>query len=124
MASTCRRPLLYCNSNGANGRTDREGKCFRSNVSVLASSAGVPVIALSYDPKIDGMMKELGQQTVVRIPDFSMRGDPMMYSEILGCAERISENRAEIVASLGAAAGEMRTRAREDMLFVKSLIGK
>ena len=96
----------------------------RLHAVILASSAGVPVIALSYDPKIDGMMKELGQPYTVRIPDFGTEGAPAMYDDILKCSKQVVEKRNDIVRDLGEATDDMRRRAREDIENIKKLLEK
>ena len=104
----------------------------RLHAVILASSAGAPVIALSYDPKVDGMMKELGQPYSVKVSDFfgnggnggSPSGSPTLSSALTGCAREVEARRPEIVSSLAAATAAMRTRAREDMENVKRLLGK
>lgn len=94
----------------------------RLHAVIMASSAGTPVIALSYDPKVDGMMKELGQPTIVQIPDFTLRENPLLSYEVLDCAKRVMEDRDAIVAALSETAARMRTLALEDMLYTRRIL--
>ena len=100
----------------------------RLHAVILASSAGAPVIARSYDPKVDGMMKELGQPYSVKVSDFfgngGNGGSPSLSSALTDCALEVEARRPEIVSSLASATAAMRTRAREDMENVKRLLEK
>ena len=94
----------------------------RLHAVILASSAGAPVIALSYDPKVDGMMKELGQPYTVKIPDFTLRENPLLSFDVLDCAKQVMGERDAIVASLSETAARMRSLAVEDMLFTRRVL--
>ena len=96
----------------------------RLHAVIFASSAGTPVIALSYDPKVDGMMKQLGQTTVVRIPDFTLRENPLLSYDILDCAKQVMADREQITASLSETAARMRELCREDMLNTRRILKK
>ena len=94
----------------------------RLHAVILASSAGTPVIALSYDPKVDGMMKQLGQPYAVKIPDFTLRENPLLSYDILDCAKQVMDNRDAIAAELSETAARMRNLCREDMLFTRRIL--
>ena len=94
----------------------------RLHAVIFASSAGVPVVALSYDPKVEGMMKQLGQPYTVQMPDFTLRENPLLSYEIIECAGKVMENRDAIVRELSETAVRMRALCREDMENIGRLL--
>lgn len=87
---------------------------------IYASSAGVPVIGLSYDPKVKSLMHELGQDFIVNLE----RDNPAFADRASCFAEEIEKNHSQIAEELKNRAAEMRSRAEEDIKQVCRLIGK
>ncbi|MBE6541834.1 MAG: polysaccharide pyruvyl transferase CsaB [Ruminococcaceae bacterium] len=85
---------------------------------IFASSAGVPVIGLSYDPKVKSLMSELGQDFVVDLD----RNTPVFAEKTLEYIGNIEAGREEITASLRLRADEMRVRALDDIKAVADII--
>ena len=86
---------------------------------IFASSAEVPVIGISYDPKIDAMMKELGQDYLIPAAD-----DPGTAGKLAGYAREVIGSRAAISADLAERAAHMRKLASEDADAVAELLTK
>ena len=89
----------------------------RLHAVIFASSAGVPVIGLSYDPKVDGMMNALGQPYSISLSDTDGIADGIAVA-----VEDVMKNRDAIIASLSEKAKLMREQCREDVRDVMKLI--
>lgn len=87
---------------------------------IFASSAGVPVIGLSYDPKVMSMMRSLGQKLMVDLT----KGDLSFADRVRSYADEVMSNRDAITAALSAKAQEMREKCRFDLAEIKRLIDK
>ena len=89
----------------------------RLHAVIFASSAGVPVIGLSYDPKVDGMMNALGQPYSIKIENTSE-----MAENVISAVDDVMEKREEIIAALAEKAAFMREQCIEDVRDVLKLI--
>ncbi len=88
----------------------------RLHTVIFASAAAVPVIGLSYDPKVESFMNELGQKYSIDLTedDFS--------EKLIGFADEIIEKREQIAAELQQKSEELRRRAEQDVKILKSLL--
>lgn len=91
----------------------------RLHIIIFASSASCPVIGLSYDPKVSGMMAELGQDFVIDMTS----GEPF-EGQLTAYADDVLANGKEIRAALEERAHGMRERCREDMKALHDLLRK
>ena len=89
----------------------------RLHAVIFASSAGVPVIGLSYDPKVDGMMNALGQPYSIKIENTSE-----MAENVISAVDDVMEKREEIITALAEKAAFMREQCIEDVRDVLKLI--
>jgi len=89
----------------------------RLHAMIFASSAGVPVIGLSYDPKIDGIMKALGQPYSISLDDTSAISD-----NVCTAVDAVMQNRDGIAAELARKAEEMRKLCLEDVKAAAELL--
>ncbi len=87
----------------------------RLHALIFASSAGVPIIGLTYDPKVSAMMEELDQP-------FTVNPRSPFKETAEGQIREILADRDRIGLVLTEKAGEMRDRCREDLLAVRSLL--
>ena len=95
----------------------------RLHLVIFASSAGVPVIGLSYDPKVNSMLRQLGQEHCVDLLERKKRKDfTGLAEEIAAHADGVMADRDAIGAMLEAKADEMRTRCREDFARIREMI--
>lgn len=65
----------------------------RLHILIYSACAGIPVIGLSYDPKVDNMMKYMGQ-------NYSLPVSSLTYDKLKPICDEIIENRENIVESL------------------------
>jgi len=93
----------------------------RLHAVIFASSAGVPVIGLSYDPKVEAMMEALGQPYVVCVKEEDVTRE-QIAARVKEDADLVMENREAIVAALGEKAEAMRQACREDVRKVATLL--
>lgn len=92
----------------------------RLHAIIFASSAKIPVIALSYDPKVKSMMSQLGQKYTV-----DLVGNGLDFaSAVKNDVDMVLTSRDEIAADLAVRAEEMRRLCREDLTRIKELLGK
>lgn len=82
----------------------------RLHAVIFASSAGSPVIGLSYDPKVDSMMCALGQPYSIALEDASK-----IAEKVVQAADDVMRNHTEIKNTLADRASEMRVQCREDV---------
>ena len=87
---------------------------------IFASSAGVPVIGLSYDPKVKSMMRCLSQAYMV---DLTL-GSLDFASSVTSYADCVMEKREDIANELSLRADEMREKCRADLLAIKQLLNR
>lgn len=84
---------------------------------IFASSAGTPVIGLSYDPKVSSMMRELGQNYVIDLES----GES--FSPVLsGYVDSVWRDREAIGRDLAERAGKMREKCIADMKAIHGLL--
>jgi len=81
----------------------------RLHILIYAAAATIPVVGLSYDPKIDALMTYLNQPYTVDLTEITA-------DKILEFAAQILENRAEIVATLSQSAQVMKEKATADTM--------
>ncbi len=87
---------------------------------IFASSAGVPVIGLSYDPKVMSMMRSLGQEYMV-----DLTGGELGFADaVTSYADTVMSDRENIADTLAARAGEMREKCRRDICEIKRMLGE
>lgn len=84
---------------------------------IYAAAAGVPLLGLSYDPKIDALLHCLEQPYSY---DAAHADADTLYTAV----EEILQNEAHIRATLTGAAAAMRERCLADVAEAASLIGK
>ena len=82
---------------------------------IYAAAAGVPVIGLSYDPKIDALMKCLGQPYVYD-------SETVTADSLREAAEAVLADEEAIRTQICTAAGEMRARCLEDVAAAAAMI--
>ena len=82
---------------------------------IYAAAAGVPVIGLSYDPKIDALMKCLGQPYVYD-------SETVTADSLREAAEAVLADEEAIRTQICTAAGEMRVRCLEDVAAAAAMI--
>ena len=58
----------------------------------------------------------------MKIPDFTLRENPLLSYDILDCAKQVMDNRDAIAAELSETAARMRNLCREDMLFTRRIL--
>ena len=80
----------------------------RLHMLIFAASCGVPMIGVSYDPKIDAFLDYIGQREYC----FDIR--TIAKGELLEAAERVIANRDKIRSELPRRAEALRTLARAD----------
>ena len=88
---------------------------------IFASSAGTPVIGLSYDPKVSSMMKQLRQPRSLELSEL-LEKPGALSAAIRSAAADILSSRDEIARELAAVAANMRTICKDDMAEVGKLI--
>lgn len=95
----------------------------RLHLVIFASSAGVPVIGLSYDPKVGSMLQQLGQVHCVDLVERKNRKDfDGLSAEVMTHTEAVMENRREIGEFLAEKAAEMRALCREDLDRIRMML--
>jgi len=82
---------------------------------IYASAAAVPVMGLSYDPKIDALMKCLEQPYVYR-------AETVRAGELTEGVRDILAKEEEIRRTLSRASGQMREKCREDLARVRQMM--
>lgn len=90
----------------------------RLHAVIFASSAGVPVIGLSYDPKVSAMMNALEQPYNVGLS--TKTGE--ISKQVINCADEVMQNRDAITQTLAKIAKEMREKCLADVKEVVKLI--
>ena len=95
----------------------------RLHLVIFASSAGVPVIGLSYDPKVNSMLQQLGQEHCLDLMERKSRKDfAGAAEEITAHADSVMASRCETGEFLAKKAEEMRELCREDFRRVREMI--
>jgi len=95
----------------------------RLHLVIFASSAGVPVIGLSYDPKVNSMLQQLGQEHCVDLVERkNQKNITGLAEEITSHAESVMKDRAGIGEFLAAKAEEMRTLCHEDFARIREMM--
>ncbi len=82
---------------------------------IYAATAGIPVVGLSYDPKIDALMKCLGQRWVYDAA--TVRADALLDG-----VREILADEAHVRDTVAAAAETMRQRCRADVAAVCGML--
>lgn len=73
---------------------------------IMAAVMGVPVVGISYDPKVDAFMKSVGQPVAGRVETLDAG---VLASEV----NRVLAHREEVLAQLAEALGALRVEARD-----------
>ncbi len=95
----------------------------RLHLVIFASSAGVPVIGLSYDPKVNSMLQQLGQSHCLDLVERKTRKDfTGLAGEITAHADSVMADRREIGEFLEKKAEEMRALCHEDFARIRKMI--
>lgn len=92
----------------------------RLHVVVFASSVGCPVIGVSYDPKVESMMRGLGQEYCAKLQRDAVEEN--LASDIIRYADEVLENGDEIRRALREKAERMREASQSDINAVGNLI--
>ena len=95
----------------------------RLHALIFASSAGIPVLALSYDPKVASMMKQLRQPYSLEL-NALLETDGQLSDALTDGMEAILANRDAIAEELAQTAKDMREICREDMREAAKWISK
>ncbi|MBR5252423.1 MAG: polysaccharide pyruvyl transferase CsaB [Clostridia bacterium] len=116
------KSAVYCPENAAEMIGVLGGAKFalgmRLHSIIFASSAGVPVIGLSYDPKVKSMMRCLGQTYMVDLT----RGELNFAKDVTKYADEVISHSEEIAKELSVRAAEMREKCKSDLLAIKQLL--
>lgn len=88
----------------------------RLHAIIFASSAGVPVVGLSYDPKVASFMRELGQKYTIDLSGDGISGTLESY------ADEIIENRIKIAGEINQVALLLKQKARKDVEKLRSMV--
>lgn len=118
------KSAMYCPENAAEMIGVLGGARFalgmRLHSIIFASSAGVPVIGLSYDPKVKSMMRCLGQTYMVDLT----KGSLDFASSVSAYASDVMQRRDDIAKELSVRAAEMREKCRADLREIKRMLDK
>lgn len=90
----------------------------RLHTLIFAASVAVPMIGISYDPKIDAFLDYIGQRE--RLLDIRTLGE----GEILAATDALISNEADVRAHLGTLAKELRGKALTDCDAVKTVLNQ
>ena len=85
----------------------------RLHVIVFASSVGCPVIGVSYDPKVESMMRGLGQEYYAKLMRDAAESD--LARDLIRYTDEVCEKDEEIRTALRENADRMRDVARADI---------
>ncbi len=83
---------------------------------VIAAQAGVPVVALSYDPKVSALMERVG------MPEFDLPLRKLQSAGLRSLMARALQRKSDIAASLRAAGAELATQADKNVELARSLL--
>lgn len=88
----------------------------RLHAVIFAASAGVPIVALSYDPKVKQMMARLG------LTDFSLNLEDVNAEKLLAAAQKAVTEREQIHALLAGKYWTLKRSAEKNFAFVDELL--
>ena len=88
----------------------------RLHMLIFSGCARVPVIGLSYDPKIDSVMKRLEQP-------YLLSARSIRSAELVRCADTIMTNHTQITQTVTRRAEEMSAMCAEDIHRAAELLG-
>lgn len=88
----------------------------RLHMLVFAASAGIPMLGISYDPKIDAFLEYIGE------PERALDIRCLKSGQIAARAEGLIGERADICARLAERASELRELARKDCDVLADMI--
>ncbi len=89
----------------------------RLHAAIYAASCGVPVINLSYDPKVKGFSEYIGIDTSLDLESFSK-------DKIIEISRGISKNKENIIISLNKRVEELKEKAYENADLALEIINK
>ncbi len=89
----------------------------RLHTLIYATKAGVPAVALDYDPKVDAVMKYVGI-------DFTQKVEKIDADVLLGYVDEILENYGEITAEIKKKSGELSVLAHKNTEMAIELINR
>ncbi len=87
----------------------------RLHMLIFSGCARVPAVGLSYDPKIDSVMKRLEQPYILSVRT-------LQAADLLRCAEEIMANRDEIVSTVSRRVEEMTAMCSADVHRASEMI--
>lgn len=90
----------------------------RLHAVILGANAGVPVVALSYDPKVKQMMARLG------LPEYSLNLTRVSAEELSGAAEKALVDGERIRALLHRKSRTLKRLAEKNFMLVDELLGE
>ena len=87
----------------------------RLHTLIYAAKAGVPVIALGYGPKVEGIMAYMKQEFMTPVEDIA-------YEKIISYADEIIENKAEISEKLKQESEILKEKAKLNAKYAVALL--
>ncbi len=89
----------------------------RLHAVVLAATQGVPGVGLSYDPKVEGVLREMGGPMAGRI-------EKIKVEDIVAAVEKTLAERSATVRELAEAASRLRVRAARNAQLLSHLLAE
>ena len=87
----------------------------RLHALIFAANLGVPVISIEYQPKIEGFINYIGQESAGRMEN-------LKYESLRNLMERVWEDRAEIREHLSQTMSELRKKASDNVEIALKLL--
>ena len=87
----------------------------RLHMLIYSFVAGVPALGISYDPKVEGVMKYFGEDTYINILEFTERN-------FISKAQRIINGNDQYRAAVSHRLGELKEKNKENIRYVIELL--
>lgn len=84
---------------------------------IYAATQEVPMVGLSYDPKIEGILKSLGMDYICNV-------DKLDYKDLINKVEYVWENKVELAEQLRIQDEDLREKAMENVTMALNLLAK